>query len=346
MIQVPYEAVREKIKENTGMTEQELDDKIKAKIDKLSGLISKDGAAHIIANELGIKLFEQSSGRLKIKNILAGMRNVEIVGKVQQVFEIREFQTETRSGKLGSFVIGDETGTIRVVLWGSQADKLSELQTNKVIKIVSAYVKDNRGKKELHLGDQGVLELNPQGEEVGEVKKITSTRKNINELTENMSDVEILGTVVQVYDIKFFDVCPECGKKTLPKEGSAICSQHGTVQQAYSYVFNMVVDDGTGNIRTAFFRKQVEKILGKTETEMIEFKDSPDKFEQVKHDLLGKQIKIIGRVNKNMMFDRIELVAQLVFPDPNPEDEIKRISQNKENLTPEKPMFNIDASSS
>ncbi|MCX6706739.1 MAG: hypothetical protein NT001_01205, partial [Candidatus Woesearchaeota archaeon] len=111
MIKVPYEIVREKIKDGAKISDSELDSRIKAKIDKLSGLISNEGAAHIIANELGIKLFEQASGRLKIKSILVGMRNVEIVGRVQQVFEVREFQTETRAGKVGSFVIGDETGT-------------------------------------------------------------------------------------------------------------------------------------------------------------------------------------------------------------------------------------------
>ena len=347
MIKVPYDAVRDKIKEHAKITDDELDSKIKAKIDKLSGLISKEGAAHIIANELGIKLFEQASGRLKIRNILAGMRNVEIVGKVQQVFEVREFQTEKRTGKVGSFIVGDETGTIRVVLWGSQADKLSDLEANKVIKIKSAYVKDSRGRKELHLGDQGVLELNPEGEEVGEVKRITSTRKNIKELVEDMQDVEILGTIVQTYDIKFFDVCPECGKKTLPKDSSAICSQHGTVTPTYSYVFNLVIDDGTGNIRTAFFRKQVERLLGKTESEIVGFRSSPDKFEEVKHDLLGKQIKIVGRVNKNVMFDRVEFVAQLVFADPDPEEEIKRLEAMKQSAKEgagiaREPMFNIE----
>ncbi|MBD3313292.1 hypothetical protein GF345_02520 [Candidatus Woesearchaeota archaeon] len=257
------------------------------------------------------------------------MRNVEIAAKVQQVFEVREFQTETRSGKVGSFIVGDETGTIRVVLWGSQADKLSQLKENDIIKVQSAYVKENRGRKEVHLGDQGSLDINPEGESIGEVKKINSTRKSINELAENMQDVEVLGTVVQVYDIKFFDVCPECGKKTLPKEGSAICSQHGSVTSTSSYVFNAIIDDGTGNIRAAFFRKQVENLLKKSQDEIVEFRDSAEKFEQVKHDLLGKQIKIVGRVNKNMMFDRIELIAQLVFPDPDPEEEIKRLQSEK-----------------
>lgn len=346
MIKVPYDIVRDKIKEQAKITDDELDSRINAKIDKLSGLISREGAAHIIANELGIELYEQASGRLKVKNILTGMRNVEIVGKVQQVFEAREFKTETRTGKVGSFIVGDETGTIRVVLWGSQADKLQELENGKVIKIKSGYVKDNNGRKELHLGDQGVIELNPEGEDVGEVKKFTSVRKNIRELVEEMNDVEVLGTIVQTYDIKFFDVCPECNKRTIVKEEGGVCPQHGTVKPVDSYVFNLVLDDGTGNIRTAFFRKQIERLLGKTPEEISEFKSSPEKFEAVKHDLLGRQIKIVGRVNKNAMFDRIELVAQLVFPNPDPEEEIKRLEgMRKEAPVPDnsekRPMFSI-----
>jgi hypothetical protein len=37
--------------------------------------------------------------------------------------------------------------------------------------------------------------------------------------------------------------------------------------------------------------------------------------------------KIIGRVNKNQMFDRLELVAQLVFPNPDPQEEIDRLEK-------------------
>ena len=65
---------------------------------QLSGLISKEGAAHIVANELGIKLFDSFTGKLQIKNIIAGLRNVETVGKVLQVYELREFTTNERQG--------------------------------------------------------------------------------------------------------------------------------------------------------------------------------------------------------------------------------------------------------
>jgi len=93
MIKIPYEHIIERIKKEGKISEDEINLKIDAKMKQLSGLISKEGAAHIIANELGIKLFENFSGKLQIKNIIVGLRSVETIGKVTQTYELREFTT-------------------------------------------------------------------------------------------------------------------------------------------------------------------------------------------------------------------------------------------------------------
>ena len=49
--------------------------------------------------------------------------------------------------------------------------------------------------------------------------------------------------------------------------------------------------------------------------------------EKLKTDLLGEIVKIVGRVAKNTMFERLEFVSQLVFPNPNPDEEIKKIEE-------------------
>jgi len=56
MIQVPIKDVIAKICASSGMTEEEVTKKISSKIEQLYGLVSEEGAAHIIANELGIKI--------------------------------------------------------------------------------------------------------------------------------------------------------------------------------------------------------------------------------------------------------------------------------------------------
>lgn len=327
MINIPYEKIVEKIKEKTNISQDELDSRIKKKLDQLSGLISKEGAAHIVANELGVKLFEAPKGGLKIKDILSGMRDLEISGKVQQVFEVREFQSETRSGKVGSFIFADETGSIRVVLWNDQSDKLANLGPGDIVKIRGAYVRENSGRQEAHLGERGSLIKNPEGVEIKEVKVSTAAkaiRKKLEELKQAENNVEVMGTIVQVFNPTFFEVCPKCGKRAKQKEDSFYCVEHQEVEPSYSYVLNIFLDDGTDNMRAVFFKNQAERLLKKTEEEILKFKDEPDSFEPIKTELLGEQVKLIGRAVKNELFDRIEFISQLVF-EADPNEEISRL---------------------
>ncbi|MBW2999164.1 DUF2240 family protein [Candidatus Woesearchaeota archaeon] len=339
MLRIPLNELKDKIIEKSGIEASELNDRIKKKMDQLAGLISEEGAAHIIANELGIKVFEQTSGRLQVKNILAGMRNVELVGKVMDIYEIREFNTGEREGKVGSFVVGDETGTVRIVLWNDQTDNMELLKKDMIIKIKSAYVRDNNGRKEVHLNDKSELTLNPEDEFVGEVKetKPSNTKKQIKELKEGEQNIELLGTIVQVYEPRFFEVCPTCNKRMKQKEGAFVCDAHNDVSPSYSYVLNLFLDDGTDNIRTVLFGRQTERLLEKDQEQVLQFKEFPEKFEQVKQDLLGKIVKIIGRVTKNTMFDRLEFVVQMVFPNPDPAEEIERLNKEQKQEAPANP---------
>jgi len=327
MIKIPYEQIIERIKKEANISEEEINGKIDDKMKQLSGLISKEGAAHIVANELGIKLFDAFSGKLQIKNILVGLRSVETLGKVLQTYELREFTTNDRQGKVASLVIGDETGTIRVVMWGSQADNIKNIKNDMTIKVVGGYVKDNNGTIELHLNERSQVILNPEGEIVKDVKQFTPERKTIDKLTEKDSVVEILGTIVQIFDPRFFEICPECNKRVKNVEGAFSCQTHNNVEPDFSYVINLIVDDGTENIRTVFFRDSMEKLINSNKEKILSYKDNPDKFEEVKTELLGNIVKINGRVKKNLFFDRIEIVANDVSLNPNPDEEIKRLDE-------------------
>jgi len=327
MIKIPYEQIIERIKKEGKISEEEINGKIDAKMKQLSGLISKEGAAHIVANELGIKIFDSFTGKLQIKNILVGLRSVETVGKVLQTYELREFTTNDRQGKVASLVIGDETGTIRIVMWGDQADNIKNINKDMTIKVIGGYVKDNNGTIELHLNERSQVILNPEGETVKDVKKFTTERKTIDKLTEKDSAVEILGTIVQIFDPRFFEICPQCSKRVKNVDGMFSCQVHNNVEPDFSYVLNLIVDDGTENIRTVFFRDSMGKLISSNKEKILTYKDDLIKFEEVKTELLGNIVKISGRVKKNLFFDRIELVANDVSLNPNPDEEIKRLDE-------------------
>jgi len=336
MIKLTYDQVMVKLKEKSGLSQEELDAKINEKLEQLSGLVSKDGAAHIVANELSINLFEEFTGKAKIDKLIAGMRNVECLGKVQAIYELREFTNARGEGKVRSLLMGDETGMTRVTCWHGATDKMASVKDDDVILVKDALVRDNQGRLELHLNDKSVIEINPEGKKIESVATggmsgggsgMKSVRKSIVELGENDNNVELFGTVVQMFEPRFFEVCPQCSKRARQRETEYHCETHGAVQPDYSYVLNAILDDGTETIRCVFFRESAEKLLGKTREEVLALREAPDTFESMKVGLLGQLVKLDGRATKNAMFDRLEFVARNVDNKPNPDEEIARVKE-------------------
>lgn len=312
MLKLSYEDIKRKIKEEKGTSDEEIEEKVKQKLDKLSGLISKEGAAHIVANELGVKLFPDSQKkRYKIKEIMAGLRGVEVVGRIAKKYETRTFNKNGREGKVASLLLGDETGVLRVVLWDENHIKqVEQMQENDIIKIVNAYSKENQGFREVHLGNRSEITLNPEGENIEAIKQVRDfSQKKIDEL--QVGDlVKVLGTVVQVFEPRFYEACPDCNRKVSIEGEKKVCPEHGAVIGKYVPILNFLFDDGTDNIRVVCFRDTVEKALNQTEEQVQRYRENPLEFETVKNELQGKHLMLTGRVTKNEMFDRLEYIAQ------------------------------------
>ncbi len=311
-----YEEIIEKIKER-GLSEAEIDRKIKQKLIQLSGLISREGAAQIIANELGIKIF-RDIGKIKINEIRSGMRDIEVDGKVMAVYDVRNFKTEKREGKVASFVIGDETGKIRAVLWDdNQILKIEnkEIVEGSILKIKNIYCRENNGFKELHLSSRSEITVNPKGVKIDNVKAEVFYEvkiKKIAELNEDDRNVTLRGTIVQVFDPRFYEICGICGKRAAMENGNFKCVDHGVTKVNYAAVLNFFFDDSSENIRVVCFRNVAANVLGMNEEELNKLREDPSIFENIRSNILGKQLEITGRTNMNDMFNRLEFVGNMV----------------------------------
>lgn len=327
MFGIKVEEIVQRIKEDKALSNEEIEGRISSKINDLSGLISREGAARIIANELGVKLFDANKKRYKIKEIYNGLRGVELLGKVTSLNEIRTFNVKDRNGKVRSFFIGDETGQMRVVLWNDQVDKYI-IKEDDIILVKDSFVKENSfGYKEVHLGNFGVLEVNPKGESIEQVKPFerginrpVSNRLKILDLQEN-NNAMVYGTIVQVFEPRFYMTCPNCNKKI----NDGACEVHGVVVGKPAMVLNMFFDDGTGSIRVTAFRETACKVLEIDDKKLQILKDNPVIFEDLKKNLMGKQLVIEGKVTKNQMFDRLEFMANRV-EDADPEKLIEEVN--------------------
>ncbi len=329
LIRIPFDEMLGKIEQKTGLSPAQIQEKIDAKLNQLKGLISKEGAAHIIANELGVKLLENSG---KIKDIYAGMHSVEFSGKVQTIYPLNTFaRQDGTEGKVSSCMVADETGVMRVVGWGEQAELVSKLEQGNVVKVSGGFAKDNnRGYSEVHLNDKSHIIVNPPGVTLGEVKTIqpraAAVRKEIKALQENDENIELLGTVVQIFEPRFFEICPTCnGRARAQEDGQFVCEKHSVVKPEYAFVMNVVLDDGTESIRCVLFRQQAERLLGKTIEQILPIRQAPEQFEPIKTEMLGQIVKLVGKAKKNTFFDRLEFNVQMVFPNPDAKEEIARM---------------------
>lgn len=292
-----YQSIVAFISEKSGLPSAEIERKIEAKQAKLSGLISKSGAAQIIAAELNINFDKQV---MKISQIGSGMRKINLHGKIINLFPIREYNKNGRSGRIGSFVLADDTSNIRVVLWDENHIGLisnGELFQDCFVEIGNATLRNG----EIHL--TSFSEIKPSNKTIGEVvvKKPLIT-KNIANFAVN-DNVSTRGFIVQMFEPKFFYICPACKKKA---SESGECNEHGKVVPEKRALLNFVLDDGSGNIRSVIFAEQLEKIMGKQELE------TPELFAMKKQDFLGKEVIVVGQVKKNNVYNNDEFVVSSI----------------------------------
>jgi len=146
-----YQKLVEKISSISGLSIEEIDRRVEGKRAKLSGLVSKEGAAQIVAAEQGINFDKE---RLKISELAQGMKRANVLGKVIEVLPVREYDKNGRQGKIGKLKIADESSTALVVFWDTNHISLIEegkIINGSVIEISNGNVRNNE--KRLLMGN-------------------------------------------------------------------------------------------------------------------------------------------------------------------------------------------------
>jgi len=297
MIEENYNKILDRISRTSGLEKEELERMVEAKRAKLAGLISKEGAAQIVAVELGISFDEE---KLKINELLSGMRKVNIIGKIIQLFPVRTFTKNGKEGKVVNFVIADETSNIRVVLWDINHIALIEnkqIGEDSVVEISNASMRDN----EIHLGSFSDLKLSKEILEDVKTERIVKEKKIVEFRLQDF--VSTRAFIVQSFEPRFFYVCPECKKKANSEGENFVCVEHGKIIPEKKALINLVLDDGTETIRCVLFHEQLSKI-GFTNLENTE------EVLKQKQNLLGKEMIFSGNIRNNKFFNNPEFIVE------------------------------------
>lgn len=292
-----YEFLVNRIAGHSNLEVSEVEKRIEAKRAKLSGLISKEGAAQIIAAELGVSF---DNVELKIVELVSGMRKANILVKIIRIFPVRVFNKNGKEGKVANLIVADSSGSIKLVLWDTNHISLIENQEIKegdTIEIKNGSVRDS----EVHLS--GFSDIKKSALVVSDVKlEQQNQEKNLFD-AKNGDNISVRGTIVQMFNPKFFNVCPECGKRIVEAPEGFSCEAHGIVQPAERAILNFVLDDGTENMRVVLFSDQISKIASEQQIK------SPEEFLNFKQDFLGSEFVVSGNIRKNSFFNSLELIC-------------------------------------
>lgn len=301
-----------KIVEETELEEDEVRENVEEKMDEFEGLVSEEGAVHLVAKEHGVQIAEQGDGELKIENIVPEMRKVHIKARVVDISDVNTFERDDdeEDGKVQNLVLGDETGTIRVTLWDDQTEIAEKIDEDDVIEISGAYsVEDNQGNAELRLGDEVQVKM-ADDDDIPEVKDPNEAQEaSIIDVSEEGATYRVKGMVLNVYTSNpYYTTCPECDDSVREDDdGNYVCEEHGEVEPEYALAISAVIDDGTDSIRGVFFRDQARDLLDMDEDEELD--GDVETVEDAAEGVAGKEVELEGRTRYNDYFGRIELIT-------------------------------------
>lgn len=317
----------EKIVEETELDEDEIKEKIDDKMDEFEGLVSEEGAIHLVAKEAGVQLAESGDQALKVENIVPDMRKVNLKARVTNISDINTFERDDDEddGKVRNMGLGDDTGTIRLTLWDEQTEIADKVDEGDAIGLSGAYtVEDNQGNAELRLGDSAQVKM-VDDDEVPEVETGGDmTDVSIREVRSKNAEYRVKGMVMDVYTSSpFYSTCPECGNTVREDDdGEYICEEDGEVEPDKALAISIVVDDGTGNTRVVLFRDRAREMLDIDEE--TEKNGDLEAVEKAAAKVIGNKIEIEGKARYNDYFGTLELIANS-FNEIQTEEELEQM---------------------
>jgi len=196
--------------------------------DGYNGLeVSVDKAEPDDDAEIDVDLGEGST----VEALRMGQSDVNVRGIVLETDSIRTFDRDDGTeGRVANFLLGDETGRVRVTLWDDRADRAEELSPGTPVEVVDGYVREREGDIELHVGDRGAVD------EIDEAVEFTPETEPIDGVA--MDETVDIGGVVRSAD----------PKRTFDRDDGS----EGQVR-------NIRIQDDSGDIRVALWGEKADK---------------------------------------------------------------------------------------
>ena len=193
-----FEELLEKIQEQKPeLTKQDIDDRVKQKIEKIGpGYLTDEGALFLIAKDLGISLKQTLKTEMSLKDIYVGAKDVSIESRVLNISPTKQFSRKDGSPfLLRTMTVYDNDSAVSVKLWDEKANLpgIEELKPGDLIKIIKAYIKsDLNGSPTINVGSGSNIEPTNKESKIRAVDELTI---DASEVKENQSNLVVSGKI-------------------------------------------------------------------------------------------------------------------------------------------------------
>jgi len=187
------------ITQRKDITKKEIVDRIDSKKKEAQGLLSDEGAARIVAQELFVKVNGKSFNQIKVKDLVTNLNDITLSARIISIWPIKEFNKSNGNiGKILRILLADSTGIIRCVLWNGKAEQLASEGDilGKIIRLSHAYTREDlTGAPEINCGDKCEITILPSEFGDNEFPELSTFFKNLNDVKINDTEVNIIATV-------------------------------------------------------------------------------------------------------------------------------------------------------
>ena len=222
------------------ITRDQLEDMINKKRETSGDLLSVEGAAHLVAQDLLVATGEKKTKGLQISDLIPQIGDATLATRVIGVWPKQNFKRKDESeGTFVRLLLGDNTGTISCLVWNSEVVKTFQEKDfeGKIAAVSHGYTRQGLSEKvELHIGNRGSISLLAD-EKATDIPSVDSFVNPLNKISDELDTVSIQGTI-----------------KTTP-----IVSSFET-GGAPGTVLRMLVEDDTSVINVVAWNEKVEEL--------------------------------------------------------------------------------------
>lgn len=242
------------------LTQEHIISLIEQKKKEGRGLLSDEGAARLVAEELLVQSRGMELGRMQVKNLVSGLNDVSISGRVLLAWPHQQFQRRDGTpGRVMRLTLIDKSGRIRCALWDRHVDIASRAGAlqGRIIRIGHAYTRQGlSGEPEVQAGERSSIEIDPIDIPTSDFPDLKDLFSQISSLIETSMNVNTVGIIDS-----------EPRYHTFTKEGRS------------GHVLHATLSDESGTISLVAWNEKAEELRGLKRSNVLQIMNGRTKLD-------------------------------------------------------------------